>query len=63
MTIEMKRQQFLNKYFSKKILDLIASGVPEEEIGNCPISHEEAIAILEHTISEVGKRSVLLATD
>lgn len=62
MDIE-KREEVLNKYFSKKIIELLANGAPEnlklQELYKAPISYAEAVSVLEHTISEIKKVCVI----
>jgi len=62
MDDNMKRKVSLNHYFSKKIMEMFAEGVPKDKnfLGEEKISYEEAISVLEHTISEVGKNCFIL---
>lgn len=55
-----KRMDYLKQFFSKKIIDTFADGIQDDCFGNKNISYEEAVEILNHTISEVGKNAVLL---
>lgn len=52
-----KREETLKKYFSKKIIELLAEGAPEKlkmlDLYKNPVSYAEAFSILEHTISEI----------
>lgn len=58
-TDKEKRMECIKKHFSKEIMHLFSEGVPEDYFGEKEISYEEAVAILQHTISEVKKRPVL----
>ena len=54
----MERKEKLAKYFSKKIVEMFSESVPDE-IGEMKkeISYEEALAVLNHTISVIGKEA------
>lgn len=54
-----KRQKVLNNYFSKKIMELFRKPISEEVLTEKKISYEEAVEVLEHTISELGKKPIL----
>lgn len=54
----------LQDYYSKKIMELFAEGIPESLkatslIYRTGISYEEAEIILEHTISQLKKKPIV----
>lgn len=60
MSDDEKRRNFLKKYYCKKIMSMFSEGVEvENEMYKKAISYEEAISVLEHTISEIGKKPIL----
>lgn len=55
---DANRKYFLIKHFSKKIIEMFSDGVPEEmNEKKKEISYEEAKAVLEHTILELGNNA------
>lgn len=49
--MDNRRQQFLNKHFTKRVIEVFAQWQPEEE--DKPLSCAEVVAVLEHTIEAV----------
>ena len=60
-----KRKNLLMHYFTKEIMGVFAAGIgPKNEYGilsqdERKISYEEAVEVLEHTISEIRKKPIL----
>ena len=65
MASREKRKALLMHYFTKEIMGVFAAGIdPQNEYGvlsqnERQISYEEAVEVLEHTISEIRKKPIL----
>ena len=54
MELEERRKERLNAYFSEKIIKMFLEDDSEKRI-----SYVEAVGVLEHTISQIGKYSFI----
>lgn len=56
-----KKRKRMRQYFVTEIMAVFKKGLPkdDQEIYGSGISYEEAVDALEHTISEMKKRSLL----
>lgn len=58
---EKKRVDFLRNYFSTKFINAFKEGIPKEtaDVLGSGISYEEAVDVLEYTISHIGEMRIL----